>query len=47
VSPLQKRSTKKTALGVGLKEKAEEFVAASAEIYQTTNTLTGLRINKN
>ena len=30
----QKEIDERSALGVGLKEKAEEFVAAGAEIYQ-------------
>jgi phosphomethylpyrimidine synthase len=34
----QKEIDEQAALGVGMKEKAEEFVAAGAEIYQTTNT---------
>ena len=29
---------KQAALGVGMKEKAEEFVAAGAEIYQASKT---------
>ncbi len=32
----QKQIDEQAALGVGMKEKAEEFVAAGAEIYQTT-----------
>ena len=43
----RKRSMNKRALGVGMKEKAEEFVAAGGEIYQTTNYLDRVyRINK-
>jgi phosphomethylpyrimidine synthase len=34
----QKRIDEQAALGVGMKEKAEEFVAAGAEIYQASNT---------
>ncbi|MFY9621099.1 MAG: phosphomethylpyrimidine synthase ThiC [Pyrinomonadaceae bacterium] len=34
----QKEIDEQAALGVGMKEKAEEFVAAGAEIYQTTKT---------
>jgi len=34
----QKEIDEQAALGVGMKEKAEEFVAAGAEIYQTSNT---------
>jgi phosphomethylpyrimidine synthase len=34
----QKQIDEEAALGVGMKEKAEEFVAAGAEIYQTTKT---------
>jgi phosphomethylpyrimidine synthase len=34
----QKEIDEQAALGVGMKEKAEEFVAAGGEIYQTTNT---------
>jgi phosphomethylpyrimidine synthase len=34
----QKEIDERAALGVGMKEKAEEFVAAGAEIYQTSNT---------
>jgi phosphomethylpyrimidine synthase len=34
----QKEIDEAAALGVGMKEKAEEFVAAGGEIYQTTNT---------
>ena len=30
----QKESDEQTALGVGMKEKAEEFVAAGGEIYR-------------
>ena len=31
----QKEIDEQSALGVGMKEKAEEFVAAGGEIYQT------------
>jgi phosphomethylpyrimidine synthase len=34
----QKEIDEQAALGVGMKEKAEEFVAAGSEIYQTVNT---------
>jgi phosphomethylpyrimidine synthase len=34
----QKEIDEQAALGVGMQEKAEEFVAAGAEIYQPTNT---------
>jgi len=34
----QKEIDEQAALGMGMKEKAEEFVAAGGEIYQTTNT---------
>jgi len=34
----QKEIDEQAALNVGMKEKAEEFVAAGGEIYQTTNT---------
>jgi phosphomethylpyrimidine synthase len=34
----QKEIDEQAALGAGMKEKAEEFVAAGAEIYQTTKT---------
>ncbi len=37
----QKQIDEKAALGVGMKEKAEEFVAAGAEIYQPSKTQTG------
>ena len=33
----QKQIDEQAALGVGMKEKAEEFVAAGGEIYQLTN----------
>ena len=34
----QKQIDEQAPLDVGMKEKAEEFVAAGREIYQTTNT---------
>ena len=34
----QKQIDEQAALDAGMKEKAEEFVAAGGEIYQTTST---------
>jgi phosphomethylpyrimidine synthase len=34
----QKQIDEQAALGVGMKEKAEELVAAGAEIYKASNT---------